>query len=87
MTLEELFELLQEEGVENKLSGNLFYEGSYIKWEYDALGVDIEDTIEDHLHIIFTDDLDILKEYIDESIFYISTPEVEETFIFFYIEK
>lgn len=86
MTLQELYKTLKEEAQSN-LSGTLIYDGSYIKWEYDALGVNIEDTIEDHLNIIHTDDLEIIKEFVDEDVFYISTPETEDTFIFFYIEK
>lgn len=90
MTSLDFFYKLQEE-LSTKLSGVLHYDGDVIKWEYDGLN-DIHDVddLDKYLEEIADMDTEIIQEYlteINENEFYISEQEIDDTFIYFYIEK
>lgn len=87
MNLEELFNILNQDDVKDKLSGTITFEATHIKWEYDGLLNNNEIDFDDYLYYIYDNDLEIIKEYVDEDEFYISNPEIDDTFIIFYIEK
>jgi hypothetical protein len=89
MTLDELFESLQE--INAELSGEIIYEGDVLKWKYDSFGVfDGEHlTVHEHLEEIYESDKLILFEQYEEELdsFFLTEPEYDDTFVFFYIEK
>lgn len=88
MLLEELYELLQDE-VQLNLIGTISNEGIAIKWEYDSFNIDfdLDESELEHLQRIYSDDLENIKECLDDLDFYITEPTIEDTYISFYIEQ
>lgn len=86
MLTEDLFEQLKEE-IEENLSGIFEYYGDVIRYEFDAFHKDIIHTIE-HVayedHCIVQEWLDDNKEYSD---YIITEPEIQDSILYFYIEK
>lgn len=88
MDLSELFEMMHEE-VTDQIVGILSYEGIAIKWEYDSFNTEfseLESELE-HLHRIFDEDLETIKDIINMKNYHISDPTIEDTYISFYIEQ
>ena len=88
MGLSELYKLMNEE-VSDSIIGLLSYEGIAIKWEYDSFNIDFDEyeTDLEHLHRIFDEDLEIIKDIINIENYHISDPTIEDTYISFYIEQ
>ena len=88
MELSELFELMNEEASDH-IIGLLSYEGIAIKWEYDSFNVDFDELESEleHLHRIFDEDLETIKDIINMEKYLISDPTIEDTYISFYIEQ
>ena len=88
MGLSELFELMHEE-VSDQIIGLLSYEGIAIKWEYDSFNIEFNEfeTELEHLHRIFEEDLETIKDIINIGSCIISDPTIEDTYISFYIEQ
>lgn len=88
MTVENLFNILLEDAIFD-LNGTIQYQDGLIKWEYNSINADLEiDESElEHLDKIYSDDLEIIKDSVNLNSFYISEPEIEDTYISFYIKK
>jgi len=88
MELSELFNIMHEEA-SDQIIGLLSFEGIAIKWEYDSFNVEFNEfeTELDHLHRIFEEDLETIKDIIDMKDCIISDPTIEDTYISFYIEQ
>lgn len=88
MTVENLFNILLEDAIFD-LNGTIQYQDGLIKWEYNSINADLEiDESElEHLDKIYSHDLEIIKDSVNLNSFYISEPEIEDTYISFYIKK
>lgn len=88
MLLYELYNHLQEE-LSDKIFGELSFDAIAIKWEYDSFNkeLDFDETELEHLHHTYEDDLNLIKEYLDDEKHHISDPTIEDTYISFYIEE
>lgn len=86
----ELFKLLKKQ-ISKNLSGKLTHDGVIIKWEYD--GFDDRhnvDDLDEYLYEICDSDIEIIEEFLDDEgidDFIISQSEINDSFIFFYIEN
>lgn len=86
MSTQDLYNHLETE-VENDLQGQLSFDGSVLKWEYDGFDF-LHDNLEEHLDLVAHEDKEIINEFIvDYEEFIITEPETHDTFIYFYVEK
>lgn len=85
----ELFNTIKQE-ISYDLTGELTFDGQVIKWEYDGIkDLHISD-FEDYLFDTCEIDKDIINEYFHENnldYLVFSNPEIDDTFIHFYIEE
>lgn len=73
--------------LEKKISGELTFDGSVIKWEYDALNHSYDD-LDEHLDFVSNEDKEMIDEYLKKHDDFLTTEiEIHDTFAFFYIEK
>jgi len=88
MGISEFFDFIYENNIDLQLIGNIEFGDDEIKWSYDALG-DEYDTVNDHLSVVYEDDLDTLECFMDEhdltEQFTILPPEFDDTTVSFLI--
>jgi len=83
MSIDELFDELKT----ITLSGKIIYDGEVIKWTYDGYLVYFDDDFEEFLYGIYDNDKALIDNIIEKEEFILSKPEIDESHIFFYIEK
>ena len=88
MTTQKIFNLLKEE-IGDDLTGEIEYNGEVIKYQYDSFQKDIDLDID--LYDICDEDRTIIDEWLssDDNYddFFTTEPEIDDTIIYFYIEK
>lgn len=79
---------IMENEISNELAGELSFDGTVLKWEYD--GIDhLHNQLEYHLDITAHEDKEIIEGFLldNDEDFVVSEPETHDTFVYFYIEK
>lgn len=71
------------------LIGEITIDEGQLKWKYDSFMIYSDDDVETHLEEVYSEDSELISEMLVDfgTEYSLTVPEVEDTWVYFYIER